>query len=569
MDHRNADEFLKTSALEMASSISVDSQHQDDELAATKKALELKTQELDSTLTIMKATLESTTDAILVADSQGNISDHNQRFLKMWNFSSDDDLPGNHGEIAQTISHFVSEPREYIKTVTKIYEESPDESYDVLELLDGRVIELFSRSHLLGSPSAGRVWSFRDITEVKRLEAERHELLLSERAARTEAEKLGYLKDEFLTTLSHELRTPLTAILGWCHIIQRDHADPKKVVTGIEVIERNARIQTQLVADLLDMSRILEGKMRLDVQHVQLPSIIEEAIESIRPAADAKGVRIEAILDPILEAVVGDPARLQQIMWNLLSNAVKFTPKLGKIQVVLCRINSHIEITVADTGKGVSEEFLTHIFERFRQADASSARVHGGLGIGLALVKQLVDLHGGKIRAESAGEGMGTTITVELPLAVASHASSSDRQHPSTRITPLTTENPNLSNIKALVVDDDNDARALVRRLLEECGAIVTTCSSADEALSAVREDLFDILVSDIGMPGKDGYAFVMELRRMDILLPAIALTAFARSEDRTKALNSGFQGHVSKPVEPAELLATISSLVGHFPRNN
>ncbi len=562
MDHSNEDEFLKSSAPEKAAS-----QHQDGELAATKEALELKTQELDRTLILMKATLESTTDAILVADSHGNVSDYNQRFLNMWNFSSDEDLPKNHAEIAQIISKFVSEPDHYIKRVEKIYDEFPAESYDAFELTDGRVIERFSRSHLPGSVNEGRVWSFRDITEVKRLEAERHDLLLSERAARTEAEKLGYLKDEFLTTLSHELRTPLTAILGWCHIIQRDINDSKKVITGIEVIERSARIQTQLVADLLDMSRILEGKMRLDVQHVQLSSIIEDAIESIRPAADAKGVRIEAILDPIFESVIGDPARLQQIMWNLLSNSVKFTPKNGKIQVVLFRINSHIEISVADTGNGVSEEFLRHMFERFRQADASSARVHGGLGIGLALVKQLVDLHGGKIRAESPGEGLGTTITVELPLAVATHANTSDRVHPSARITPSTIENPDLTSIKALVVDDDHDARILVRRLLEECGATVTTCTSADEALSAIREGLFDILVSDIGMPGKDGYALVKELRSLDILLPAIALTAFARSEDRIKALNSGFQGHVSKPVEPAELLATISSLVGHFPQ--
>ncbi len=569
MDHHKEVELLNSPVVETANSIGEVKQHQGTELEGVKTALELKTKELERTLAMMKATLESTTDAILVADSQGNISEHNQIFLKMWNFDTHKDLPNNHFDIAQLISQFVPESGHYFKRVTTIYEECPTESYDVLELLDGRVIERFSRAQLLGNVSVGRVWSFRDITEMKRLEAERHELLLSERAARTEAEKLGYLKDEFLTTLSHELRTPLTAILGWCHIIQRDLSDPKKVITGIDVIERNARIQTQLVADLLDMSRILEGKMRLDVQHVQLSSIIEDAIESIRPAADAKGVRIEAILDPILEAVVGDPARLQQIMWNLLSNAVKFTPKLGKIQVVLCRINSHIEITVADTGKGVSEEFLVHIFERFRQADASSARVHGGLGIGLALVKQLVDLHGGKIRAESAGEGLGTTITVELPLAVASHSSSNERQHPTARIAPVTIENPDLTNIKALVVDDDNDARVLVRRLLEECGAIVTTCTSADEAIDAVRKDIFNVLISDIGMPGKDGYALVKELRSMEIMLPAIALTAFARSEDRTKALNSGFQGHVSKPVEPAELLATISSLVGHFLRNH
>ena len=561
MDHRNEDEFLKSSAPEKENS-----QLEENELASVKMALELKIQELDRTLIVMKATLESTTDAILVADSLGNVSDFNQRFLNMWNFKSHEYLPTTHGKIAQIISHFVSENSHYLSTVTKIYEESPDQSYDVLELLDGRVIEIFSRSHLLGSPSAGRVWSFRDITEVKRLEADRHELLLSERAARTEAEKLGYLKDEFLTTLSHELRTPLTAILGWCHIIQRDINDPKKVITGIEVIERNARIQTQLVADLLDRSRILEGKMRLDVQHVQLPSIIADAIESIRPAADAKGVRIEAILDPIEEAVVGDPARLQQIMWNLLSNAVKFTPKQGKIQVVLCRVNSHIEVSVADTGKGISNEFLVHIFERFRQADASSARVHGGMGIGLSLVKQLVDLHGGKIRAESAGEGLGTTIIIDLPLAVASQANSTERQHPRTRVAPEKIDNPDLTNIRALVVDDDNDARVLVRRLLEECGAKVTTCSSADEALRAVKNEPFDIIVSDIGMPVKDGYAFVKELRSLEIAIPAIALTAFARSEDRTKALSSGYQGHVAKPVEPAELLATISSLLGFFP---
>jgi CheY-like chemotaxis protein len=348
--------------------------------------------------------------------------------------------------------------------------------------------------------------------------------------------------------------------------LARRRADPKIVQEGIEVIDRNAKLQTQLVSDLLDMSRVISGKMRLDVQQVQLAALIEAVLESVRPAAEGKGVRIESILDPIVDPVHGDPSRLQQIIWNLLSNAVKFTPRGGKVQVVLRRVESSIEISVSDTGKGIRKEFLPHLFERFSQQDSSAARDHGGLGIGLALVKQMVELHGGKVSAFSAGENQGATFIVSIPLAIA-HApknGSKQRSHPRFPVDELTAEDiPDLSGLSILLVDDEPDARNLLRRILEDVGAQVTVAVSADEALLILNSTKPDLLISDIGMPGKDGYQFIKQVREAGHTMPATALTAFAGSSDRTKALLAGFQSHAGKPVEPIELLVTIASLTG------
>ncbi|MEO7742363.1 MAG: ATP-binding protein [Usitatibacter sp.] len=394
-------------------------------------------------------------------------------------------------------------------------------------------------------------------------------LLESERAARTEAERASHMKDEFLATLSHELRTPLGAILGWAQLMRARPPSPEDLAKGLASIERNARVQTQLIEDLLDMSRITSGKLRLDTQPVMPASFIEAALETVHPAAQAKGIRLQRVIDPDAGPVSGDPARLQQIIWNLVNNAIKFTARGGRVQVVLARVNSHIEISVADDGIGIEPQFLTHVWERFRQADASTTRRFGGLGLGLSIVKHLTELHGGSVRAQSAGQGQGATFVVLLPLTAVHRASMQDaRTHP--RSAPasmvLDFEPLDLSGITALVVDDQPDACELVARVLGECGAQVITASSARQALQLLVDRRPDVLVSDIGMPEMDGYELIRRVRALDARgggrTPAIAMTAFARSEDRTRALQSGFQVHLAKPVEPSELIATVASVV-------
>ena len=405
----------------------------------------------------------------------------------------------------------------------------------------------------------------RDITQLLKQQDERESLLESERAARSEAERASQLKDEFLATLSHELRTPLNAILGWSQLLSLN-PDSAELREGLDAIQRNARAQTQLIEDLLDMSRIISGKVRLDVQSTNVAEVIHASVESVRLSAEAKGIRLRKILDFDAGPVSGDPTRLQQIVWNLLSNAIKFTPKGGNVDVLLERVNSHLEITVHDSGVGIKPEFLPSVFERFRQADASTTRSYGGLGLGLSIVKHLVELHGGTVRAKSAGDGKGATFIVSLPLAPVRQGEK--RAHPKSPSAPtFDGEEVSLEGIKVLLVDDDPDALALVSRLLTQCKAEVMACASADEGLEAMREFKPHVIVSDIGMPGKDGYQFIRELRQIAQDLgqkfPAIALTAFARSEDRTRAMMAGYQVHIAKPIEPQELLATVGSLAG------
>ncbi len=400
-----------------------------------------------------------------------------------------------------------------------------------------------------------------DVSERKAAERVRQQLLESERTARATAERAGQLKDQFLATLSHELRTPLNAILGWSHLLRKGIKDPEKALRGVEVIERNARIQTQLISDLLDISRIVTGKMRLDVQRVELPAVIEAALESVRPAAEARGVRLQTAIEPITEPVYGDPARMQQVIWNLVSNGVKFTPKGGRVQIVLARVNSHVEIRVSDTGQGIAPEFLPFMFERFRQGDSSAAREHGGLGLGLALVKQLVEMHGGKVRAASDGPNQGATFVVELPLAIVHVMDEPEKSHPRAIKATHEVASANLNGLTILAVDDEADALEMVRRVLEEYGASVHVAASVDDALDALEREQFDALLSDIGMPKRDGYELISEARRRGYGVPAAALTAFARSEDRTRALLAGYDAHVTKPVEASELLATVLSL--------
>jgi PAS domain S-box-containing protein len=409
----------------------------------------------------------------------------------------------------------------------------------------------------------GQLAVTREVTLQKQLEQEREKLLESERWARNEAERASQLKDEFLATVSHELRTPLNSILGWSQLlnVSPNTADLKQ---GLEVIERNARAQAQLIEDLLDMSRIISGKVRLDVQTMDLPAVIQAAIESIAPAAEAKGIRLRKVLDPQAGTVSGDPTRLQQVVWNLLTNAIKFTPKGGAVDIILQRVNSHLEIIVHDTGIGIAEESLAAIFERFRQVDSSTTRSQGGLGIGLSIVKQLVELHGGSITAKSAGEGHGATFIVTLPLSPVLPAES--RVHPTaSKARSLEFGQVDLRGVKVLVVDDEPDARTLIRRVLTECGAEVIAAESASHGLEQLLSNRPHVVVSDIGMPVKDGYQFIREVRNLDEAkggrTPAIALTAFARSEDRMRAMLAGYQVHVAKPIEPQELAVTVHTL--------
>jgi PAS domain S-box-containing protein len=401
----------------------------------------------------------------------------------------------------------------------------------------------------------------------------RDEILRREQAAREEAETANRAKDEFLATVSHELRTPLNAILGWAHMLRANKLDSQTQSRALETIERNAKSQAQLIEDILDVSRIVTGKLRLDVRPVELASVAEAAIAAVRPAADAKEIRIESILDPRAGPVSGDPNRLQQIVWNLASNAVKFTGKGGRVQVRVERVSSHIEIVVSDTGQGISPEFLPFVFDRFRQADATSTRRHGGLGLGLAIARHLTEMHGGTVHADSPGEGMGATFIVRLPLIVArAQRRYPERVHPTTGGSISMEPPPRLEGVSVLVVDDEHDTREMLKIMIGQLGAEVKACASSKEAMNLLGEWRPDVIVSDIEMPDEDGYELIRRVRRLESdrgssHVPAVALTAYARVEDRLRALAAGYQTHIAKPAEPAELAMVIASLAGSFGR--
>jgi PAS domain S-box-containing protein len=403
-----------------------------------------------------------------------------------------------------------------------------------------------------------------DITKLQALMADREILLESERAARAQAERMSRLKDEFLATLSHELRTPLNAIQGWSELLQHPGTKPEDLKRGLEAISRNVRIQTQIVNDLLDMSRVISGQVMLEVHPTSLQDILAHAIDAVRASAENKSIRIQTLVDSKIGPVRGDSTRLQQVIWNLLSNAVKFTPKGGRIKVILERVDSHVEVTVEDTGIGIEPDFLPFVFDRFRQADSGISRRHGGLGIGLSIVKSLVELHGGSVRAKSPGRDQGSTFSVALPLF---HVRpEDDRQSRVSLSDPLQTiELPRLENTRVLLVDDDTDGCELVSAILVARGAHVRCVTSGPEALEIMAWEQFDVVLSDIGMPDMDGYEFMRALRKAEEgrsrLTPAIAVTAYAATADRQRALLSGYQMHIAKPIEAAELIAAIASL--------
>ena len=405
----------------------------------------------------------------------------------------------------------------------------------------------------------------RDISERRRTEEERTRLL-------AEAQAANRAKTDFLAVLSHELRTPLNPILGWAEVLRLRRDDPEMTTRGLESISRNVKAQVKLIDDLLDISKIEAGRLRLDVRTVELAPIVEAVLDSIAPAAEAKQIHVHSVLDPS-SLVLGDSDRLQQVIWNLVTNAVKFTPKRGRIQVILSRINSHVEVTVSDTGQGIAAEYLPSVFDRFSQADTSIRRHFGGLGLGLTIARELVELHGGTIEARSEGEGKGATFVVKLPRSlVAAPPPGEVREHPTAAAPgPPDLPYPSLAGLRVLVVDDDAATREVAQAILEPLGADVRLAASAAEALALLVRDRPDALVADIEMPGQDGYALIHSVRALPAHqgggTPAAALTAFARPEDRWRALDAGFQLHLAKPVEPYGLAIAVAHLAGRAGR--
>jgi PAS domain S-box-containing protein len=522
----------------------------------------------------LAAIIESADDAIITKTLEGIITSWNKGAERIFGYTAEEVI-GKPVTILIPADHPDEEPA----ILARLKAGERIEHYETVRVRrDGTLVDISLTVSPIISPDGkimGASKIARDITDRRRAEEERARLLESERQARREAEEAraqaegaSRLKDEFLATVSHELRTPLTAILGWAHMLRSGQVSDDSTLQALETIERNARAQAQLIDDLLDVSRIITGKLRIDARPVDPNSFIEAAVEAVRPAAAAKGVRVQRIMDTGVVSVVGDPVRLQQVVWNLLSNAIKFTPKGGRVQITLERVNSHVEIAVSDTGTGIAPEFLPHVFDRFRQADQRTTRQHGGMGLGLAIVRHLVELHGGTVKAESPGEGQGASFTVLLPVApVYQRGGQPARVHPAARDTLPTYECPErLDGLKVLVVDDEPDTRELLKAGLEQCGAEVTVVSSVSEALASMRGNPPDVLISDIGMPGEDGYDLIRGVRALPAesggRVPAIALTAYARAEDRMQALRTGYQMHVPKPVELAELVAVAASLI-------
>ncbi len=406
-----------------------------------------------------------------------------------------------------------------------------------------------------------------EIVERRRAESDREALLTREQVLRAEAEELSRLKDEFLATMSHELRTPLNAIFGWITLLRTRRLDGPTEERALETIERNARAQKRLIEDLLDVSRVVTGKVTLELAVVDPRRIIEASIETMLPAAQAKGIALVPRLDAEVGILRGDSARLQQIVCNLLSNAIKFTPMAGRVEILLSRREGEAEITVRDSGQGIKPEFLPYVFDRFRQEDGSISRRHGGLGLGLAIVRYLVELHGGTVCAASDGEGQGATFTVRVPI----RQSGPERSPEPLPAAPGASGAPRLSGVHVLVVDDDPGAREVIARILQSLGARVTLAGSGPAALTLLFERKPHVLVADLGMPEMDGYALIEQIRALDPNLggrvPAVAVTAYASAQDRLRALHAGYQNHIAKPVEPEELAAVITSLAGRNER--
>jgi PAS domain S-box-containing protein len=487
-------------------------------------------------------------------------------------YPSDPDAPGGVHEVIRS-----REPRMMSRIPSELLDAAArdDEHRRVireLRLTSYMCVPLIAQGKAVGaitfvSAESGREYSDGDLRLARELAA-RASLAVENARSYAQATQASRLKDEFLATLSHELRTPLNAVLGYARMLKLGTLAPDRARPALEAVERNATALKQIIEDVLDVSRIVAGRLRLNVEPVDLAGILHEACATVMPAADAKGVRVESVIDPMVTPVSGDPDRLLQIVWNLLSNAIKFTSRGGKVQLRLGRVNSHVEVTVSDTGIGIVPEFLPFVFDRFRQADASFSREHGGLGLGLSIAKQLAEVHGGTITVASGGAGHGATFTLRLPLMIvhAPPGAPDVREQPLTdRRAPALEEVPRLNGVRVLAVDDEADSLDLMRTVLEGAGAEVTTAGSGAAALHTIKHQAPDVIVSDIGMAGMDGLQLIRAVRRMDEparSIPAAALTAYARSQDRVTSLASGFQMHLVKPIDPLELIVAVSTLL-------
>jgi PAS domain S-box-containing protein len=503
----------------------------------------------------LAAIVDSSEDAIVSKTLEGVITSWNQGAERLFGYTALEAI-GRHITLIIPADRRAEED----DVLAKIRRGEALRSFETVRVRkDGRLIDI----SLTVSPvrdAAGTIIGAskiaRDITERKRIEAERERLLAQEQAARSEAEAVNRGKDQFLAVLSHELRTPLNAIYGWARMLYDDTIGADLRRRAVDAIFRNARAQLQLVEDLIDMSRIITGNMRLDVGPVDLAAVIEAALDTVRPAAVAKEIRLEARLESPDVTISGAADRLQQVVWNLLINAVKFTPRGGRVEIELRRGDADVEIVVSDTGEGIAADLLPHVFERFRQGDSSSTRAHGGLGLGLALVRHLVDLHGGTVRAESPGPGRGATFTVALPLGDVQPAQALPAPPGQATLTSL-------AGIRVLLVDDDADSLELARVILSSAGAEARAATSAAAARARLNGWLADVFLLDLEMPGEDGYTLLQHLRERDQFrgTPAIALTAYGRGEDRRRALAAGFTLYLSKPVDPAELTRAVSNV--------
>jgi len=529
--------------------------------------LKSRKEKLEDSAALLSAIIDSSHDAIVSKTLEGFIESWNRSAEKMFGYSAAE-------AVGQHITLIIPPERhaEEDQVLAQIRRgERVDHFETVRQTKDGRKLNI----SLTVSPvrdAAGRVIGAskiaRDITDRKRAEVERDELLAREKNAREAAEQANRLKDDFLATISHELRNPLHAIVGWVALLQTGKLNAQESAHAIEAIQRGAQAQNRLINDLLDVSRIITGRLRLNVHPFELAEVINNTIEIVRPAAQAKKIKLDIQLERNEGPIAGDPDRLQQVFWNLLSNAVKFTPAGGHVQIVLKSVNSQAQVTVSDTGIGITPDLLPFVFDRFRQGDATSTRQAGGLGLGLAITRHLIELHGGTVLAESEGLGRGAAFTVRLPLVVADRSGAREERAVAAASGPISLQGvPSLSGLRILVVDDDSDSRDIIAIILGQANAEVRSAGDALQALKLMDEWEPDVLLSDIAMPQIDGYELIRRVRARPPQsggnIAAAALTAYARREDRLRILSAGFHMHIPKPVEPAELITVVANIAG------
>jgi PAS domain S-box-containing protein len=523
---------------------------------------------------LLQVTLESIGDAVIATDIDGKINFINPTAEKLTGWTLEEAV----GRPLEEVFHIVNEEtREPVESPFAIIKREGVTvglaNHTALITRDGAEVPIEDSGAPIKDDDGnviGAILVFHDVSERRQIEQERERLLKSEQSARGEAESANRLKDEFLATVSHELRTPLNAILGWASMLNRGNLKGENVSNALKIIERNAKAQAEIIGDILDVSRIITGKLQIESKPVELAQIIGAAVDTLHPAADAKSISLAVSIDENTGSVVGDADRLQQVIWNLVSNAIKFTPSGGQVEVRLAQIDSHAEISVSDSGIGINPNFLPFVFERFRQADSSTTRSGSGLGLGLAIVRHLVELHGGTVRAQSKGEGSGAIFTIKLPLADAGESvsagekSSALNRAKETRETA--SEKTDLNGLRVLVVDDDPDTLEVLHLMLSQYGAEVRTADSSAAALKTFLDWQPSVLVSDIGMPNEDGYSLIGKIRNLSPEqggnVPAAALTAYVRERDKRQAINAGFQTHIAKPVEQATLAEAVAELV-------